>query len=667
MFYNWAKYGIKVPSGRLSGQVITTCPQCSADRKKKHEKCLSLNLDEGLFMCHHCGWNGSVAEEEEWEKEERKEQWKKQHTPMKKKVVEYKVPKHEGSKQLSERMIAYFAKRGISEHTLHECGITEGMEMMPRKDDDPQEGMTMRNTIQFNYYLNGELVNTKFRTADKKFKMVSGARLIPYNIDSIKGQSYCLITEGEVDTLSFHEIGYTSVVSVPSGGGHKTLEWLDDFIEEYFDDKETIYIASDADTKGVEMKDELVRRFGIERCKVITDYGEGCKDANDVLQKYGKDALKAVIEKADYIPVEGVFAVRDFEKDLDALFEKGLSKGCTMGFPNLDETFSVETKRLMIVTGIPGMGKSEFIDQMAERLNIRYGWKGAFFSPENAPKQLHASKLISKFSGLAFGARYMSREEYQYTKDYIDNNMYFIFPSDNFKLDNILEKAKYLVRRYGVKMVVIDPYNRLESEQGNQTETKYISELLDKLTNFAQINDVLMVLMAHPAKQRKNENGKYDIPTLYDISGSANFYNKADFGLAVHRDKEEGTTIVSIQKVKFKHLGEPKDVKFKYDLPNGRYLPYTGELDQYEYSIEQAAYILKYENKTLEQPHDDTSHIGYERNNGEEYSVPEEPQPLPTTIQPNQSFDTPIEPLYTENEDDAYWGQFRNDTDNCPF
>jgi hypothetical protein len=176
-----------------------------------------------------------------------------------------------------------------------------------------------------------------------------------------------------------------------------------------------------------------------------------------------------------------------------------------------------------------------------------------------------------------------------------------------------------------------------------------------------------MVLMAHPAKQRKNENGKYDIPTLYDISGSANFYNKADFGLAVHRDKEEGTTIVSIQKVKFKHLGEPKDVKFKYDLPNGRYLPYTGELDQYEYSIEQAAYILKYENKTLEQPHDDTSHIGYERSNGEEYTVPEEHQTLPTTIQPNQSFDTPIEPLYTQKEDDAYWGQFRNDTDNCPF
>lgn len=123
---------------------------------------------------------------------------------------------------------------------------------------------------------------------------------------------------------------------------------------------------------------------------------------------------------------------------------------------------------------------------------------------------------------------------------------------------------------------------------------------------------------------------------------------------------------MSIQKVKFKHLGEPKDVKFKYDLPNGRYLPYTGELDQYEYSIEQAAYILKYENKTLEQPHDDTSHIGYERSKGEEYTVPEQTQPLPTTIQPNQSFDTPIEPMYTQNEDDAYWGQFQHDNES-PF
>lgn len=653
MIFNWSKYGIQIPYGRTSGQVRTTCPKCSADRKKKYDKCLSINLDNGVFLCHNCNWSGSVSEEDEWEKQQRVEIWKNQHKPMEKKNKVYTIPTHKGNFVLSEKMVAYFKKRGISQKTLSELRITEGMEIMPRKDNDNADGFIERNTIQFNYYLNGQLINTKFRTADKKFKFVKGAKLIPYNIDSIKGQNYCIIVEGEIDALSFHEIGYTSVVSVPSGA-NANLEWLDDFIEDYFDDKEIIYIASDTDTKGVILKDELVRRFGIERCKVITNYGEDCKDANDVLQKYGADALKVVFEKADFIPVEGVFAIRDFEKDLDALYETGLKKGVTMGFPNLDETFSLETKRLMVVTGIPGMGKSEFIDQIAERLNVRYGWRCAFFSPENAPKQLHASKLISKFSGRAFNPTALSREEYQYTKEYLDKNMFFIFPSDNFKLDNILEKAKYLVRRYGVKMIVIDPYNRLESEQGNQTETKYISELLDKLTNFAQMNDVLVVLMAHPAKQRKNDAGKYDVPTLYDISGSANFFNKADFGVSIHRDKEAGITKVCVQKVKFKHLGEPKDVSFKYDLPNGRYIPYTNDIDEFSYSQSEKGYISHQTQRVLV-AHDESSHIGFERN------IPQYTATTTTTaITPNYDFDNKTDEMPIDENEFDNWEKEEN-------
>ena len=83
---------------------------------------------------------------------------------------------------------------------------------------------------------------------------------------------------------------------------------------------------------------------------------------------------------------------------------------------------------------------------------------------------------------------------------------------------------------------MIDPYNRLENEQGQRNETQYVSEVLDKLQNFAQRHDVLVILMAHPTKLTKNKDGIYEAPSLYDISGSANFYNKADFGIVVHRN-----------------------------------------------------------------------------------------------------------------------------------
>lgn len=223
--------------------------------------------------------------------------------------------------------------------------------------------------------------------------------------------------------------------------------------------------------------------------------------------------------------------------------------------------------------GHPGSGKSEFIDEIAERLNIRYGWRFAYFSPENFPLAYHASKLIEKFVGKKFSRNTMTYGEYRQVKERLERDFFFIAPEADYKVDSILERAKYLVRRKGIKGLVIDPYNRLENEQGRSNETQYISNLLDKLTTFAQRHDVLIILMAHPTKMQKNKEGNIEIPNLYDISGSANFYNKADFGIVVHRHRAENTVEVRVQKVKFRHLGETGSAFFRYNLNNGRYTP----------------------------------------------------------------------------------------------
>lgn len=374
-----------------------------------------------------------------------------------------------------------------------------------------------------------------------------------------------------MDALTFWEIGKHNVVSVPNGA-NANLDYLDDFIDDYFEDKETIYIAVDTDTKGVALRDELLRRFGAERCRVV-DFGEDCKDANEHLMAHGRESLLRCLEEAPEVKIEGVFTVSDFEQSLDSIFEHGLQKGVTMGYENLDRLISLETKRLCLVTGYPGSGKSEFIDEMAERLNMRYGWRFAYFSPENAPLAYHASKLIEKFTGKHFDQQHLSFGEYKQVKQHLEDNFYFIMPSD-YKVDTILEKARYLVRKRGIKALVIDPYNRLEDEKGGMKETDYISLLLDKLTNFAQQNDILIILMAHPTKPAKNKDGKIDPPTLYDISGSAHFFNKADFGIVVHRDRINNIVEIKIEKVKFRHLGEPGTAQMKYNLNNGRYVPF---------------------------------------------------------------------------------------------
>lgn len=545
------EYGIKVPYRRRNGNVKCVCPNCkNSGRSHPEDKSLSVNLDTGVWHCHYCGWSGGLRG------------YEGRRILMKK---SYRRPSPLQETGLSLKLINYCSLRGISLETLQAMHIAEGKEFMPQANKE-------MNTVQFPYYLEGELINVKYRTGDKKFKMVAGAELIPYNIDGIKDKEEAIIVEGEWDALSFIEAGIENVVSVPNGA-NANLEWLDDFMEGWFDDKATIYIAVDNDEKGLALRDELVRRFGAERCMVV-EWSAGCKDANDQLKEFGSESLRNCVTGAHEVKVGGIYSLADYENELDAMWRHGLQRGRTIGHENFDKLISFETKRLMVVTGVPSSGKSEFIDEMVVRLNIRYGWKAAFFSPENLPIEYHASKIMEKLTGKKFNEAMMPRDEYERAKVYYGDNFKHILPEGKYTLEAILDKAQFLVRRIGIKVLVIDPYNRIESDIGTQSETNYISKILDQLTNFAQRNDVLVCLMAHPRKINRAENAD-GIPTFYDINGSANFYNKADYGLIIHRNRDEGYTLVRVAKVKFRHLGENGDALFKYNVENGRYVPYV--------------------------------------------------------------------------------------------
>ncbi len=554
---SYSDFGIDIPSGRNSGKIKMICPKCHEQRKNKRDKSLSVDLDKGVWHCHYCSWSGTIHVGE------------RSHDAPKK---EYRRPTPRPITTLSRKLVDWFNSRGISESTLKKMKINEGEHFMPQK------GKKM-NTVQFNYYLNGELINVKYRTGQKDFMLESGAELIPYNLDAITGESECIITEGEMDCLSFVEIGKANCISVPNGA-NSNLSYLDDFIDGWFEDKETIDIATDTDTKGLQLRDELIRRFGAERCRVIT-YGDDCKDANEHLQKYGKESLEKCLRDAKEVKVDGVFSLNDYEEELDSIYKNGLKKGFLVGHPNLDALISFETKRLAIVTGIPGSGKSEFIDEMCVRLNILYDFKVGFFSPENMPMEYHAVKLIEKLCGKKLQAYSNSDEnitldQYSNAKSYYRDNFFHVMPEDGYTIDNILAKAKYLVRRRGIRIFVLDPFNRIEHEQSSrESETQYISRVLDRMSSFAIQNDILFVLMAHPTKVRK-DNGNGGIPTMYDINGSANFFNKADYGIIVHRERDESKnyTLVRVEKVKFRHLGQPGDATFKFNVINGRYIPW---------------------------------------------------------------------------------------------
>ena len=543
-----------------SGQVKTQCPKCSQDRKKKSDPCLSVNIDEGVWNCHNCGWTGGL---------------KKQNNFMQEK--NYILPVEKTADTIySENMIRWFLKRGISTETMMKNRIGEGKEYMPQIGKEA-------TTIQFNYYKDSRLINVKYRDGAKNFKLVKDAERIMYGLDDLIGKKSVIIVEGEMDKLSFYEAGFKNCVSVPNGASNLKMEYLKDFPE----DLDKVYIAVDNDEPGKKLENELSRRIGRDICYRVT-YPDGCKDINDVLIKHKSEIVEQCLDQAQAYPLEGVLNVNDFNVDIDSLYENGLQRGSTVDHKSFDNLFSFASSQLTVITGIPTHGKSNFLEHLAMRLSAQHGWKFGVFSPEHYPMQLHFSVLAEKLIGKSFRkvTRYdrMTKNELGSAKSFISDHFHWIRPDgDVYTIDSILNTAKGLIRRHGINALIIDPYNKINANIAGENETNFINKFLTRLTIFKQKYDIHIFLVAHPRKMQKQDNGAYDIPTLYDIAGSANFYNQVDNGITVYRDFKQMITRVLVQKVKFRHIGELGEAQFKYNIQNGRYSEIGESMDDSSY------------------------------------------------------------------------------------
>ena len=285
---------------------------------------------------------------------------------------------------------------------------------------------------------------------------------------------------------------------------------------------------------------------------------QGCQRASD---KVWRGSLLITLEQAEEIPLEGVFTAEDRQEPLRTLFENGLQRGAETGWNNLDENCTFETGRLAVWTGRTGEGKSEFIDELVLRLCLRHEWKIGFFSPENMPMEYHLAKLAEKLTGHPFRpGPGMTEALYSRTTRWLTDNVTHILPdSGSYTVDCILEKARQLVRRRGVRILVVDPLNRIDQQlEPGQTELQYITSLLNKLSRFALQHKCLVILVAHPRKVNRNTtNGELARVEMNDINGSANFGNMADFCFTVDRNDGKEIVTIYIDKVRFKHLAAP--------------------------------------------------------------------------------------------------------------
>jgi len=545
------------------GKTQGTCPLCSSDRQPKNQKlkCASYDWERGLGTCHHCDSSFQL------------------HTYQRKGSSEKTYIRPDAlnvvdPKQITSKVFKWFESRGISQKTLDDLMVTEGTEYMP------QTGKS-ENTIQFNYIMGDELINVKYRDGRKNFKLYKGAEKVFYNINSIVGYDHCIITEGEMDVLALHEAGIKNAISVPNGAtlNSNNLDYLDNCID-YFEDKEKVILAVDNDEPGLALQQELIRRLGAEVCFLSTF--EDCKDANDYLIKYGKDKLVKRIEGARPVPLENVKTFKDIEDEITDFVRNGFKRGYQIGLPNFDDIFSTYTGQFITVTGIPSSGKSDFVDQMVVGYNNKYQWKTAFASPENAPTYLHAHKLMRKIWQDMPKREDIHTDKWNQIADHCNDNFFHI-DMERYTLESVLRKGAELVKRKGIKCLVIDPFNKIRDvDCKTEDVNRYTMEYLTKIEMFCKKYDVLVFIVAHPTKMYRDKDGKIEEPTMYNIKGGGEWYDASYHGILVHRDYEAKTVKAKVLKVKFQNLGENgAEAHFKWEHKSGCFIPHQlAELEE---------------------------------------------------------------------------------------
>lgn len=276
---------------------------------------------------------------------------------------------------------------------------------------------------------------------------------------------------------------------------------------------------------------------------------------------------------------EEILNPRSLNPLVETLYREDIPSGVRTGWYCLDQHFKPRPGELTLITGIPGHGKTSFLDALLVNLARIHDWKSLLFSAENLPFENHIATLLEIKTGKPFREGFherMSLSDVQSGMAFVSDYFTFLDPAKP-SLERLLVLAEKANKKCPANVLVIDPWNEIEHGWGaHQTETHYISDCLMKIRRFGRKNKLHIFLVAHPMKPKKDPDGSYPPPTPYDISGGAHWRNKADNCLTVYRHiskdgEEDPETEIHITKIRFREVGRIGVVKLHYDRVTGRY------------------------------------------------------------------------------------------------
>jgi twinkle protein len=540
---------------KTSGTEKIKCPICTDTRKNKSDKSLNIWHNNGTGKCFNDGCNALFFRD----------------SVEKAMITEnYILPKQEWRNytELSDKLVKYCEEtRSITQLTLKHFNISEEKYYQPALENEV-------TNIVFNYFEGETLVNKKYRSANKKFTQSKSGKPIFYNINAVIGEDSAYIVEGEFDVLALYQIGIFNVISIPNGANDNDNYWVNS--EKYIKDIKKFYIATDNDESGNNVADKIVQRLGKYRCERILFTG---KDANEDLVN---GVLTETIRQTKKYPVSGTFTSDDLIDKMIDLYDSGLPNCLEFKNPMLkplNNIFKLMFGHLCVGTGIPSHGKSNFTEWMVLNYVLENDIKASFFSPEHQPLELHYSTFVQKVIGKNYfldiqNESRATKEDLMTFHKWANQKIYLTSPDSGeyAHWDWLFDKFKEQILTFGINIFVVDAWNKVE-HNNTKTTLENINRTLSRLTQFAQQHNVLIIVIAHPTKMKKKDDGMYEEPTLYDVSGSADFRNQTHDGFCIYRNFSEGDyTKFRNLKTKYTFQGEiGAEVEFDYHKPSGRY------------------------------------------------------------------------------------------------
>lgn len=531
-------------------------PSMSFDVKKKKFKCFSCGQSYDIFNHYQQHYNLSFLE------------------ALKSIVIDFNLnidiiinetdrkPKKSPTKHenYNKNILTYCEKRNISKDTIDYVGVKEN-----------------NNCVVFEYRNElGEHLANKYRKTKKSegpkmwFEKGTNVNTL-FNMDKINISEPLLITEGEFDCLSAIESGFKNAVSIPSGV-NGTNEWITSnwtFIEQF----EEVIIWFDNDEPGIKGAREVFNRLPNASVKIVRC--EVANDINELLHKYGKLAVLKQIEKASTPVLEGV-ATLDMIEDFDVHEAETVKTGIDY----IDEKLiGMVFGSLNILSGRNGSGKSTILNQIYIAEAIKQGYKTFLFSGELVGGNVKYWLLQTLANEDQF-AEYTAKDGHKYkkvtiqSKEKIVNDMkdrFFLYDSDDYRIEAIIEKMTVLAKRYGVRVFVIDNLMTIESSVKDKYEAE--TDVVKKLKNFAKKYNSIVHLVAHPRKSMNDEIEKDD------VAGSANITNLADYVTTISRAKDDVVEYDAILKIlKNRHTGVNVGKKLMFSIERKRF--YSAETEK---------------------------------------------------------------------------------------